>query len=305
MSKSIEEIKKDLSKSIDFIGEIGSLSSIKKIDSIPFGIPSLDEIINGGMPRGMIGEIFGKPSQGKTSLTLKLISEAQKRNIDCAFIDVELAITRGLAEKFDVDTEKLLILRPATGEEVFESIEALSERGFGLIVVDSVASISPTSEIESDYTDQTIGLQARLISKSLRKLIGCIYRNNTSLLFINQIRAVMARMPGQKTSTTSGGISIPFYAAIRLEVVRTGWIKKGTDTVGMNIKIKTEKNKIGPPQKQVNIDFLFETGWDVERDKVNMMLKNKELELIGRTFYDKAGNKIGTYDKLSKYLLDQ
>lgn len=299
--QNIEELKKDIEKSIGSIGEIGTLDSLKPIESISFGIDSLDNITNGGMPRGMIGEVFGKPSQGKTSLTLKLIASAQKMGLDCAFIDVELALQKELAEKLGVDSSKLVVHRPPTGEEVFEAIESYSEKGFGLIVVDSVASISPTSEIESDYEDQTIGIQARLISKSLRKLIGCLYRNNTALVFINQIRAVMARMPGQKTSTTSGGVAIPFYAAIRLEVTRTGWIKKNNENLGMTLKIKTEKNKIGKPQREIEVDFLWESGFDVIKSKVYNLVKNNTLELIGRTYIYK-NKKIGDYNKTIQWL---
>src|SRR3990167_9628315 len=152
----INSLIKSIEKDIDSIGEISTLSSLKPTESISFGLPSLDAITPGGMPKGLVGEIFGTPSVGKTSLALSLIAQAQKQDINCCFIDIELALTNELAKNLGVDTDKLVVVRPSTGEEVFEIAESMSEKGFGLIVIDSIASISPISEIESDYEDVSI-----------------------------------------------------------------------------------------------------------------------------------------------------
>lgn len=298
---NIDELIKSIQKDIDSIGEIDSLSRIKPIESISFGLSTLDSITPNGAPKGMISEIFGNPSAGKTSLALALVTQAQKQGINCCFIDVELALTNELAKQIGVDTDKLVVVRPATGEEVFEIVESMSEKGFGLIVVDSIASISPMSELESDYDEVSIGLQARLMSKAMRKLIGCIYRNKTALVFINQIRAKMAKMPGQKQTTTSGGMAIPFYAALRLEVVRIGWIKEGTNIIGMELKIKVEKNKLGVPQKETIVKYLFDSGFDILNDKLKILLKEGKIEQIGRTYYFK-GEKIGNEEKIIEYI---
>lgn len=305
----IDSLIKSISKDLDFTGDLEKLSEIKKPEIISFGLPSLDAITGiGGIARGYISEIFGNPSSGKTSLALSLIAQAQKQDINCCFIDVELALTKELAQQIGVDIAKLVVVRPAIGEEVFEIAESMSEKGFGLIVIDSIASISPISEIESDYEDVSIGLQARLMSKAMRKLIGCIYRNKTALVFINQIRAKMAKMPGQKQWTTSGGIAVPFYAALRLEVARIGWIKEGINITGMDMKIKVEKNKLGIPQRETVVKFLFGKGFQIEEDILTSMLKSGEVELIGRTFYvegRKIGNKEEMLDFINKKAVDK
>ena len=292
---NIEQLERQLKKDIDLIGTIDSLSKLEPVVAIPFGIFSLDKLTgNNGAPKGLITEIFGRPSSGKTSLALNLITQAQKQKIKCCYIDVELALNKELAVQSGVDPDDLIVIRPGTGEEVFEVVESMSEKGFGLIVVDSIASISAESELESDYQDQTMGLQARLISKAMRKIIGCIARNKTALVFINQIRAVMAKMPGQKTTTTSGGISIPFYAALRLEMSRTGWIKDENKINGMTVKIRSEKNKLHRPQLETEVDFIFGTGFDTDSDKLNVMLEEKLIERVGNTYFfnnEKIGNK--------------
>ncbi len=304
--ENIDGIIKRLNKEIDFTGQALVLADVKSPDIIPTGIDSLNDIIGaGGIPRGLITEVYGNPSCGKTSLCLKMMAEAQKMDIKVAYIDLELALSQELALMMGVDVNDILVVRPANGEEAFEAIENLSENGFGLIVLDSVASISATSELEADYNEQTVALQARLLSKALRKLNGCIMRNNTALVFINQIRAKMAKMPGAKTTTTSGGIAIPFYASLRLELARKGWVtpsgKDNNERLGMEVIIHTEKNKLKRPQLSTVVNFMFRGGWDTANDKLNIMIKNGEVELIGLTYHHK-GEKVGVKKKMLEYI---
>lgn len=298
----IDSIIKSITKDIDFGGKLQSLADASNPEVIPFGLPTLDAIVGGGIPRGRVSEISGNPSCGKSSLCLRLIAEAQKRSINCCYIDAELAMTQDLAQKMGVDIHSVLYAQPSTGEEAFELIEDASEKGYGLIVVDSVSSLEPAAELDGDYMDQTIGLQARMMSKAFRKIIGCINRNNTALVFVNQVREKMAKMPGAKTTTTSGGRALGFYAAIRLEVVRTGWeTDSDKNRVGMSVKIHVEKNKIGEPQKSTEVVFLFESGFDVLTDKLNKMIADKQIERIGNTYY-KDGEKIGGKKETQEWL---
>lgn len=302
---NIEETIKQITKDIDFGGVMNSLDKIESPETIPFGLPSLDKITGiGGVPRGLITEIYGNPSSGKTALCLHLVSEAQKKNIKCLYVDVELALNKELAQKMGVDLSQLIVARPSNGEEAFEVVESMSEKGFGLIVVDSVASLSATPELESDYTENSIGLQARLISKAMRKIIGCIDRNKTALVFINQIRAKMATMPGAKQTTTSGGMAIPFYSALRLEITRIGWLPNAKEPKGMELQIMIEKNKQAPPRLKTVIGFMFDNGFDKNNDLLKVKLENKEVELIGRTYFVN-GDKIGDREEILKYIVNE
>ena len=298
----IEDLIRGLKKDIDFEGMMNTLDVLPIPEVISFGLPSLDRILGiGGAPRGLITEVYGNPSAGKTALCLHLVAEAQKKDIKCCYIDVELALNKELAVKMGVDTSKLIVVRPTTGEEAFEVVENMADKGFGLIIMDSVASLSATPELESDYTENSIGLQARLISKAMRKLIGCIMRNNTALVFINQIRAKMATMPGAKTTTTSGGMAIPFYSSIRLEIARIGWIKEEKDIVGMELKIKTEKNKLSRPQLSTEVNFLFDTGFDTVEDSLQLKLLEGSIVRTGNTYYV-DDQKIGDHNAIIKHL---
>ena len=296
------ETIKNISKELDFIGEISTGDKLKKIETIPFGIPSLD-FVSGGVPRGLPTEIYGNPSCGKSSLCLRLVSEAQRAGIKCLYIDAEMAMTPALMEKNGVDIKTLVVARPIDGEDTFELIEAFSEKGYGLIVVDSVSSLVPATELENDYDQDTIALQARMMSRGFRKITGLIHRTNTAVVFINQLREKMARMPGAKTTTTSGGRALPYYAGLRLEVVRIGWIEKDKIREGMRVKIHTEKNKLHTPQRSVEVDFLFESGFSVSVDLLSHLVKIGEVKEVGRTFYWKDKS-IGTKLDAAKYLLD-
>lgn len=300
-----KELIKELTKDLGLEGELFMGDAIKPRNKILFGIPSLDAITT-GVPRGMTSEFFGNPSSTKTYLSLQLISVAQKSGIKCAFIDVEMAFSEDQATKAGVDLSELVIARPFTGEEVFELIEGLSEKGFGLIIVDSVASMVPGTESDNDYEQETMALQARLISKGHRKIQGVIYRNDTAVVWINQLRGVMAKMPGQKTTTTSGGKALGFYAGLRLELARVAWVENNEkEKVGMIIKATVEKNKSASPQRHTEFTYRFDTGYDIGLDILNYKVLIGEIEIIGRTYYLKDGNKkLGDKQEAIKYLTE-
>ena len=290
-----DDLIKSIQKDIDFTGTLSSLDKIQKLNVVPFGIKTIDNITGiGGVARGRVTEVYGKESAGKTSLCLRLVAEAQKMGIKCAYIDVELAIDKSLAAMMGVDTNSLLIARPVTGEETFELIESISENGYGLIVVDSVASMAPSSELENDYDKDTMALQARMMSKGLRKVIGTILRNDTALVFVNQMRGTIAKMPGQKTTTTSGGMALKFYANHRIELSRTGWIGTKENAEGMTVKIFVEKNKSAKPNLTTEISFVYGKGWNIEEDLFNFYVETGRITRTGNTYFDgetKVGNR--------------
>lgn len=303
--KNLDEFIKKITKDTDFSGMITTLDQVEKPDVISTGIDSLDKIVGvGGIPRGMLTEIYGNESTAKSSLCLKIVAQAQKSNIKCCYIDAEMAMTKELANHAQVDLSTLLVARPANGEEAFELIEAVANDGYGLIIVDSVSSLVPDDELELDFDQQSIGLQARLMSKGMRKIVGCVMRNNTAVVFINQVRDEIGKMgPGEKT-TTSGGRALKFYASLRLKMVRIGWVTGPENSkLGMTVRITTAKNKLHRPQLQTDVDFMFDIGFDVYGDKLKTMIVTGELELVGRTYFSK-GNKIGDYDKTIQYIKD-
>lgn len=301
MNKEIENILKDISK--DFSGDLMLLGDIEKIDSIPFGVRSLDDITGcGGVPRGRITEIFGAESGGKTSLCLALISQAQKLDIRCAFIDMELSMTKELATKMGVDMNDLIYARPLTGEDALSLVDKLLERDVKLIVVDSVSSLVPEGELEAEFDKDSIGLQARMMSKAMRKLLGTVKTHNAALVFVNQIRDDIGKMGFGPKTTTSGGRALKFYSSLRLEVARTGWITKSDSKVGLHIKVTTKKNKMSRPQLSTEFDFYFESGIDVGSDLLNFGVNNGTLREVGRKYYE--GDKlIGDKEETIKHLL--
>jgi recombination protein RecA len=301
MNKEIENLLKEISK--DFSGDLMLLDNIEKIDAIPFGIKSLDEITGcGGVPMGRITEIYGAESGGKTSLCLALIAQAQKTNLRCAFIDMELSMTKELATKMGVDMAQLIYARPLTGEDALALVDKLLEHDVKLIVVDSVSSLVPEGELEADFDKDSIGLQARMMSKAMRKLLGTVKTNNAALVFVNQIRDDIGKMGFGPKTTTSGGRALKFYSSLRLEVARTGWITKGDAKVGLHIKVTTKKNKMSRPQLSTEFDFYFENGLDMGSDLLNYNLNNGTLREVGRKYYE--GDKlIGDKEETIKHLL--
>jgi recombination protein RecA len=246
----------------------------------------------GGLPKGRIIEIYGPESSGKTTLTLQVIAECQKRGGSAAFIDAEHALDPTYAEKLGVNVDELLVSQPDTGEQALEIADMLVRSGaIDVIVVDSVAALTPKAEIEGEMGDQHMGLQARLMSQALRKLTANIKRSNTLVIFINQIRMKIGVMFGSP-ETTTGGNALKFYASVRLDIRRIGAIKKGEEILGSETRVKVVKNKVAPPFKQTEFDILYGEGISREGEIIELGVQNGFVEKSG-AWYSFNGNRIG------------
>jgi recombination protein RecA len=246
----------------------------------------------GGLPRGRVVEVYGPESSGKTTLTLQVIAEMQQLGGTCAFIDAEHALDVQYASKLGVRLEDLLISQPDTGEQALEIADALVRSGsVDLIVIDSVAALTPKAEIEGEMGDSLPGLQARLMSQALRKLTGTIKRTNCLVIFINQIRMKIGVMFGNP-ETTTGGNALKFYASVRLDIRRTGSIKKGEEVIGSETKVKVVKNKVAPPFKQANFDILYGEGISREGEIIDLGAEAGVVEKSG-AWYSYQGDRIG------------
>ncbi|MEP6607802.1 MAG: recombinase RecA [Burkholderiaceae bacterium] len=246
----------------------------------------------GGLPRGRVVEVYGPESSGKTTLTLQVIAEMQKIGGTCAFIDAEHALDVQYAQKLGVNLQELLISQPDTGEQALEITDALVRSGsVDLIVIDSVAALTPKAEIEGEMGDSLPGLQARLMSQALRKLTASINRTNCMVVFINQIRMKIGVMFGSP-ETTTGGNALKFYASVRLDIRRIGSIKKGDEVIGSETKVKVVKNKVAPPFKQANFDILYGEGISRQGEVVDL---GSELNIIEKSgaWYSYNGDRIG------------
>lgn len=252
------------------------------IDVISTGSLSLDIALGvGGLPRGRVVEIYGQESSGKTTMALQVIAECQKAGGVAAFIDAEHALDPAYAKKLGVDTDELLVSQPDTGEQALEITDMLvRSSAVGVVVVDSVAALTPRAEIEGDMGDSHMGLQARLMSQALRKLTGNIKRSNTMVIFINQMRMKIGVMFGNP-ETTTGGNALKFYASVRLDIRRIGAIKRGDEIIGNETRVKVVKNKVAPPFKQCEFEILYGEGTSREGELIDLGVK---LGLI-----DKAG----------------
>src|ERR671912_2797792 len=268
-------------------------AAIKDIDVVSTGSLGLDIALGvGGLPRGRVVEIYGPESSGKTTLTLQVIAEMQKLGGTCAFIDAEHALDVQYAQKLGVNLQELLISQPDTGEQALEITDALVRSGsVDLIVIDSVAALTPKAEIEGEMGDSLPGLQARLMSQALRKLTATIKRTNCMVIFINQIRMKIGVMFGNP-ETTTGGNALKFYASVRLDIRRTGSIKKGEEVIGSETRVKVVKNKVSPPFKSAEFDILYGEGISREGEIVDLGVKQSIIEKSG-AWYSFNGDRIG------------
>jgi recombination protein RecA len=266
---------------------------LEKIPSISTGSMQLDIALGiGGIPRGRIVEIYGPESSGKTTLTLSSIAQAQKQGLTCAFVDAEHALDPSYAEALGVDIKNLLISQPDTGEQALEIVDMLVRSGaVDMIVVDSVAALTPKAEIEGEMGSHHVGLQARLMSQALRKLTGQVKNTNCTLVFINQIRMKIGVMFGSP-ETTTGGNALKFYSSVRLDIRRTGAVKEGEEIIGNETKIKVVKNKVSPPFKEARTQILYGIGFNYYAEVIDLAVKNDIINKAG-SWYSYGDNKIG------------
>ncbi|MEG2805612.1 recombinase RecA [Stenotrophomonas sp.] len=280
---------------------------VEAVEIIPTGSLMLDIALGiGGLPKGRVVEIYGPESSGKTTLTLQAIAECQKKGGTAAFIDAEHALDPIYAAKLGVNVDDLLLSQPDTGEQALEIADMLVRSGsVDIVVVDSVAALTPKAEIEGEMGDQLPGLQARLMSQALRKLTGNIKRSNTLVVFINQLRMkIGVMMPGQSPEVTTGGNALKFYASVRLDIRRIGAIKKGDEIIGNQTKIKVVKNKLAPPFKQVITEILYGEGISREGELIDMGVEAKLVEKAG-AWYSYGEERIGQgKDNARGYLRD-
>lgn len=280
-------------------------SVVEGIQSVSTGSLGLDIALGiGGLPRGRVVEVYGPESSGKTSLTLSVIAQMQKIGGTAAFIDAEHALDTQYAAKLGVNIEDLLVSQPDTGEQALEITDMLVRSGsVDMVVIDSVAALTPRAEIEGDMGDSHMGLQARLMSQALRKLTSQIQRTNTLVIFINQLRMKIGVMFGNP-ETTTGGNALKFYASVRLDIRRIGAIKKGDEVIGAETRVKVVKNKVAPPFKKAEFDVLYGEGISLEGEIIDEGVNLDLIEKAG-SWYSYKGEKIGQgKDNAREYLKD-
>ena len=291
LNAALSQIERQFGKGAIML--MGDDSPIGNIEAISTGSLGLDIALGiGGLPKGRVVEIFGPESSGKTTLTLQVVAECQKKGGTAAFVDAEHALDPSYAEKLGVNIDEMLVSQPDTGEQALEITDMLVRSGaVDMVIVDSVAALTPKAEIEGEMGDQHMGLQARLMSQALRKLTGNIKRSNTLVIFINQIRMKIGVMFGSP-ETTTGGNALKFYSSVRLDIRRTGAIKKGDEVLGSETRVKVVKNKVAPPFKQADFEILYGQGISRLGEVIELGVKLDLIEKAG-AWYSYNGTRIG------------
>ena len=303
LAAALSQIEKQFGKGS--VMRLGDAGAIYEVDTIPTGSLGLDIALGvGGIPRGRVVEIYGPESSGKTTLTLAIIASAQAHGGTAAFVDAEHALDPVYAEKLGVKVNDLLVSQPDTGEQALEITDMLVRSGaIDVVVVDSVAALTPKAEIEGEMGDHHMGLQARLMSQALRKLTGNIKRSNTTVIFINQIRMKIGVMFGNP-ETTTGGNALKFYSSVRLDIRRIGAIKNGEEVVGSATRVKVVKNKVAPPFRETEFDIMYGTGISREGELIEIGVLHNMVEKSG-SWYSYKGERIGQgKDNARTFLLE-
>ena len=287
------------------IMKLGGKDAIQKIEATSTGSLGLDIALGiGGLPKGRIIEIYGPESSGKTTLTLHCVAEEQKKGGVCAFVDAEHALDPQYARKLGVDLDELLISQPDTGEQALEITDTLVRSGaVSMVIVDSVAALTPKSELEGDMGDSSVGVHARLMSQAMRKLTGSIARSNCMVIFINQIRMKIGVMFGSP-ETTTGGNALKFYSSVRLDIRRIGSIKERDEVVGNQTRVKVVKNKVAPPFKQVEFDIMYGEGISKTGELLDLGVKAGVVEKSG-SWYSYGDDRIGQGRENAKTFLKE
>jgi recombination protein RecA len=291
LAAALSQIEKQFGKGS--VMRLGDAGAIYEVDTIPTGSLGLDIALGvGGIPRGRVVEIYGPESSGKTTLTLAIIASAQAHGGTAAFVDAEHALDPVYAEKLGVKVNDLLVSQPDNGEQALEITDMLVRSGaIDVVVVDSVAALTPKAEIEGEMGDHHMGLQARLMSQALRKLTGNIKRSNTTVIFINQIRMKIGVMFGNP-ETTTGGNALKFYSSVRLDIRRTGAIKNGEEVVGSQTRVKVVKNKVAPPFREAEFEIMYGSGISREGELIEIGVLHNMVEKSG-SWYSYKGERIG------------
>jgi recombination protein RecA len=301
LATTLKQIEKQFGKGA--VMRLGDVGAALEVETVPTGSLGLDIILGvGGLPMGRVVEIYGPEASGKTTLTLHVAAEVQKKGGLAAFVDAEHALDSRYAEKVGVNVGELYLAQPNDGEEALEITDTLVRSGtFDLVVVDSVAALTPKAEIEGDMGDQHMGLQARLMSQALRKLTANINRTNTLVIFINQIRMKIGVMFGSP-ETTTGGNALKFYSTVRLDIRRIGAVKRGEEVLGNETRVKVVKNKVAPPFREAVFDIIYGEGISRDSELIELGTKHDIIDKAG-AWYSYKGNKIGQgKDNVRTYL---
>src|SRR5271169_434859 len=303
LAAALGQIEKQFGKGS--VMRLGDAVASYDIETVSTGSLGLDIALGvGGLPRGRVVEVFGPEASGKTTLTLQVIAEVQKGGGTAAFVDAEHALDPSYAEKLGVNINDLLVSQPDTGEQALEITDMLVRSGaVDIVVVDSVAALTPKAEIEGEMGEMQVGLQARLMSQALRKLTGNIKRSNTIVIFINQIRMKIGVMFGSP-ETTTGGNALKFYASVRLDIRRIGAIKNGEEVVGNQTRVKVVKNKVAPPFRETEFEILYGTGISTEGELVELGVLHNLVEKSG-SWYSYKGERIGQGKDNARNFLQQ